>query len=760
MNPFDRLTILYLAAGSIYLLAAVYVFIRRERRPRAAKLMLVYTLLSLAWSGTLVVGRLGWLDFLDVGFVWGIPLYGLVLLAITSYFISRILLHTDSSGRDWLILAGFLAVTLVVLGVSLFSSRTVLEVGNWVFDYRSIYLGACLTGWGIFMVSAVWLTFKILGETSRYYTVATYWGLGLLITLAGDMLFFTGSHAVGSAIRLVGSILAVLVVSAERLPYISHLLRRFLSYLFFSAVAIVIFTITIVVGQIFFQNILGFNLITLGVFLALIFALLLYPLFRLLQHEIENIISGEDHESSYLLRQYSQQITNILDLGVLTSFVMRSVSEFLDVTRGFLFLVDQDKEGDRVNRYQLRGVREISNTNPKPVILSGHSPLAAYFIDTRGPITQSEIDNHSRFRDAPDEENAWLASLAVDVHVPIFVKNEWIGLLSLGPKSTGRSYTDQDLDFLITIADQTAVALENTRLVSGLIRVNNDFRRAYSALEQANRHLERLDRTKSDFISIASHELRTPLTLIHGSSQMLLSDPGLEGNHYYQHLLSKIDRGTGRLHEIVDSMLDVAKIDMSALELETRPVQVQNLIISVHDELKDAYEARKQSIQLDGLDDLPIITADPEALRKVFYHLLVNAIKYTPDGGEIDVTGRKLRVNETDLPDEGLEVVISDQGIGIDPIAQELIFTKFYQTGELALHSSGKTKFKGGGPGLGLAIARGVVEAHHGKIWVESPGHDEKKLPGSKFFVVLPVQKGISAPPPKSDFDFDEILDI
>jgi signal transduction histidine kinase len=120
---------------------------------------------------------------------------------------------------------------------------------------------------------------------------------------------------------------------------------------------------------------------------------------------------------------------------------------------------------------------------------------------------------------------------------------------------------------------------------------------------------------------------------------------------------------------------------------------------------------------------------------------VVNAIKYTPDGGSISILGRQLEVNPADLPRGGVEVVISDTGIGIDPRYQELIFAKFYQTGELSLHSSGKTKFKGGGPGLGLAIAKGIVEAHQGKIWVESPGYDEATCPGSQFHVILPLKQ-------------------
>ena len=120
---------------------------------------------------------------------------------------------------------------------------------------------------------------------------------------------------------------------------------------------------------------------------------------------------------------------------------------------------------------------------------------------------------------------------------------------------------------------------------------------------------------------------------------------------------------------------------------------------------------------------------------------LVNAIKYTPDGGTIHVSGVVHYANGQRQIADKVEILVRDSGIGIDPDMHELIFSKFYQTGEVALHSSAKTQFKGGGPGLGLAITRGIVEAHGGKIWLESPGHDEKACPGTTFHVLLPIMQ-------------------
>ncbi len=88
----------------------------------------------------------------------------------------------------------------------------------------------------------------------------------------------------------------------------------------------------------------------------------------------------------------------------------------------------------------------------------------------------------------------------------------------------------------------------------------------------------------------------------------------------------------------------------------------------------------------------------------------------------------------------GLEIIVEDTGIGIDAAHKDLIFEKFFQTGEVLLHSSSKSNFKGGGPGLGLSIAQGIIEAHQGKIWVESPGYSESNCPGSKFYVHLPLE--------------------
>lgn len=253
-------------------------------------------------------------------------------------------------------------------------------------------------------------------------------------------------------------------------------------------------------------------------------------------------------------------------------------------------------------------------------------------------------------------------------------------------------------------------------------------------LERLNAVLQQIDKTKTNFIQISAHELRTPLTLIMGYSQMLEQDT--KNTPELQKLAQGILEGSERMTDVVDGMLDVSRIDSDALFLRKTSLQLDALIGKVKKTFAQAFIERKIEFETDGLEHLPPVSADPELLQKVFYHLVMNAIKFTPDGGQVKVVGRNLN---GDQPPR-VEIAVCDTGIGVAPEKSEVIFEKFSQTGEVLLHSSGKTKFKGGGPGLGLAIARGIIKAHGGQIWVESPGYDEEKLPGSTFIVSLPIQ--------------------
>jgi signal transduction histidine kinase len=291
--------------------------------------------------------------------------------------------------------------------------------------------------------------------------------------------------------------------------------------------------------------------------------------------------------------------------------------------------------------------------------------------------------------------------------------------------------SDQAAELLSALVPLMYYAYEKTAEHEVLVR-SADFS---ARLEQKTSDLTNLDRSKSDFISVAAHELKTPLTLIEGYSSMLQDVVnGTEVVEEATTLLNGIKTGIQRLAEIVNDMIDVSMIDNEMLSLRFQPTWINRILDTLMQELRPVTRSRNQEfsvIPFEGFEQM--IFADPERIQQAIRNVLVNAIKYTPDGGSITVEGRELS--------GFLEIIITDTGIGILPENQVRVFEKFSSLGDARLHSSSKTNFKGGGPGLGLPISKGIVVAHGGSIWVESDGYDEETLPGCTFHLVIPMRK-------------------
>ncbi|HEX5836672.1 MAG TPA: substrate-binding domain-containing protein [Anaerolineales bacterium] len=333
------------------------------------------------------------------------------------------------------------------------------------------------------------------------------------------------------------------------------------------------------------------------------------------------------------------------------------------------------------------------------------------------------------------EDRSWLG-------IPLFSKNKVVGMLSLS-RSAPASFNQDDVLLASTFAIQASIALDNARLYDDLNRFNQMMERMVEQrvdeLSNAHNTLKKLDKNKSDFIQVAAHELRTPLTVIKGYVGMLKGSPAIRNDSLLTQAMEGVMQGTDRLHQIVNSMLDVARLENQVLSPHLESLSLAPLLRLIQKEYVSDMAARNMTLELDPeINALPPILADSELLKKALDNVILNAIKYTPDGGSIHISAQPVEANGTG---KYCEIRIHDTGIGIDPANHKIVFEKLYQLGKVELHSSGRTKFKGGGPGLGLAISAGIVKAHRGKIWVESPGYDEDKLPGSTFFIQIPLAK-------------------
>ncbi len=335
----------------------------------------------------------------------------------------------------------------------------------------------------------------------------------------------------------------------------------------------------------------------------------------------------------------------------------------------------------------------------------------------------------------------WLPVHHSWVGLPLFAKNKVVGMLSL-TRANKAAFTADDLLLASTFAMQAAIAMQNARLYDDQAKFNelmeHMVEQRVEELHSALTTLEKLDKNKTSFIQVAAHELRTPITVMKGYLGMLKGNPSIQEQEALLQAVEGVMKGTDRLHQIVNAMLDVAKLESQAITPHIEPTIVGLVLQLVQKEYKNDLKERNITLKVESsISQLPQVMADPQLLQKALDAIVVNAIKFTPDGGAVTIGGETAQ-DERKGP--CIELRIADTGIGIDPANHKVIFEKLHQVGKVELHSSGRTKFKGGGPGLGLSIAAGIIKAHDGKIWVESPGHDEEKLPGSTFFIRIPIK--------------------
>lgn len=288
------------------------------------------------------------------------------------------------------------------------------------------------------------------------------------------------------------------------------------------------------------------------------------------------------------------------------------------------------------------------------------------------------------------------------------------------------SFTPEDATCFQTIAQQVALPLKSATL--------------YQELIETNQKLERLERLKSEFISIVSHELRTPLTSIKNSLDILMSGRCGEITPATEKFLNMAMRNVQRLSGIINDLLDLSKIEAGKMDFHFAPTDINTVISYVKSALSEVAKSKGLKLITNEADNLPEILADSQRLEQVLTNLVSNAIKFTPDGKSITISSRvvkagDIKINENfkdiikNLTGDYVEVCVKDEGIGIEQKNLLHTFDKFAQI-------ENSLSRKAGGTGLGLPIAKQLLDAHKGAIWCDSELNK-----GSKFYFVIPVNK-------------------
>lgn len=300
------------------------------------------------------------------------------------------------------------------------------------------------------------------------------------------------------------------------------------------------------------------------------------------------------------------------------------------------------------------------------------------------------------------------------LNVKTFIKSKKGGLIFISASTS--ALKDKNGNFtggVETFHDMTA-----------MYKIEEEKNRLIIELQNINKQLDRLNKIKSEFVSVVSHELRTPLTAIKGYTELLLNNKYGKVTKAQSEVLDLVAKKSNQLNKLIIQLLDLSRIELGKFELEKEPLILDKIIESSLENFKTVFEEKGIKCKVNYLKEPVWVVGSELRLTEVMDNLLSNAIKFTPSNGSITISFKMLK--------DKIGVSVQDTGQGIPENEYENIFDSFYQ-----IDSSSTRKYSGAG--LGLAIVKHIIESHNGKIWVESELNK-----GSKFTFTLPIAQSDS----------------
>ena len=364
--------------------------------------------------------------------------------------------------------------------------------------------------------------------------------------------------------------------------------------------------------------------------------------------------------------------------------LIAALQEEEDGTKGLRLLAHQGYDEDVFHRYSKEELWPLKKG------------LTGYTVQTGKTTLVTHVDENPYY-------DPIVKGMKAQLTVPIKREERVTGVIALESEMADR-FKKEAVTLLERLADHAAIAIENARLYEQIRRAND---------------------AKTEFVSFVSHELKQPMTAMKGYTDLLMKGIGGPLNEQQQQFVQVIRNNVGRMNELVQSLLDISRIESGRLKLTVSDVVPDALISEAVQAFGPTMDAKNQTIKVDIEANLPTIKGDRSRLLQVLTNLVSNANKYTPEGGVITIFGARMIAG-------GQEYVrwsVQDTGIGMTPEEQERLFTKYFRSSSAAVRSVQ-------GTGLGLVITRSIIEMHGGTIWVES-----EYQKGSTFSFAIPIEQ-------------------
>jgi len=560
----------------------------------------------------------------------------------------------------------------------------------------------------VYLITYLGIGFYFLLKTHKtstgvYRLQITYCFLGMLITSIGGLftnvllpILGTSKYsAIGPSFTMIMVGFTTYSILKHRLMDINIVLKKGTTYFLLLLLLFIPSFLFILLGQKIFYGKIDYLFTLMMLSILFLAALLFHRIKPGTERAVEHLLFKNRYDYRETLGKFSKAMVSILDLHTLSKRIIETITQTMGVGKASFFLLNADK-----GTYDLFESKNVKLTSPS-LLLSKGSPLPHYLQRMGEIVVREELakgENIKELRDIIQQ----MALIEAEVSIPLISKRELIGILNLGHKLNKEIYSHEDIELLTTLANQTAIAIENARL--------------YEDLKRSKSYIRRADRLASlgTLTAGLAHEIRNPLVAIKTLTQLL--PERLHDEEFRNHFLSIAAAEVERISNLVNELLDFARPTAPKLETENLNSILDGMILLV------STESKKKGIRIYKLytPDLPSIKIDREQIKQVFLNILLNAIEATPENGEITVTTRSFS-KPGGIP--FLQVEFRDTGCGIPSEHLEEIFNPFYTT-------------KTTGSGLGLAISNQIVQDHRGYIDVES-----KVNQGTSFFVNLPVSQ-------------------
>jgi signal transduction histidine kinase len=364
-------------------------------------------------------------------------------------------------------------------------------------------------------------------------------------------------------------------------------------------------------------------------------------------------------------------------------------------------------------RYALRQTTYPTELQDQDPAFDSDSGLARWLRESEQPVYRADGQGFDAAKLTVKEREA-IDTLDVAAFVPLGARSEYGtrdrqlgGWIALGPRPSGEPYSLDDLDFVAALADQAALALD-------AVRLTQDIQKAKQA--------------ELEFIDYVAHELKQPMTAMQGYAKMLMMGLGGELNDTQRQFVQVINANIDRMDKLINDLLEISRLEAGRIKLKLAPVPIEEVVDETLSSSRGEIEARHHTLVVEVAEGLPPALADRKRLVQILTNLVSNAARYTPNGGTLRIAAS--RHDRPGIPPAQLLVTVSDTGIGMSPQDIAKLEGKFFRADHDLVYTQP-------GTGLGVPIARHLVELHGGELWVESEVNR-----GSTVSFTLPIADG------------------